>query len=89
MITRAQLIEIAKELELDWKEKSTEEIQQIVDDEIRRIKKVPFYSADNLSDTLKEYMFTHHSVVFEDRYGNKYDHLGNLLKKGKRRKSDG
>ena len=88
MITRAQLIEMARELELDYQDKSTEEIQQMVDDEIRRIKKVPFYSADNLSDTLKEYMFTHHSVVFEDKYGNKYDHLGNLLKRGKKGESN-
>ena len=87
MITRAQLIEIAKELGLDWKDLSTEEIKEMVDDHIRSVvKKMPFYSADNMSLLLKENLYSHHNVVFEDKYGNKYDHLGNLLRKGRRKK---
>jgi len=87
MITKAQLIEIAKELELYFKDLTFEELKEEVDNFIKNVIKKSYYPADNMSESLKEYLYSHHNLCFQDREGNRYDHKGRLIKKARKKKN--
>ncbi len=72
MASRAELVQIMQELELDFHNKSIKEMSDEIKKEIdRRYSKKGFYSADNLSDTLKKFVTNEYDYAIEDKDGNR------------------
>jgi len=72
MASRAELVQIMQELELDFHNKSIKEMSDEIKKEIdRRYSKKGFYGADNLSDTLKKFVTNEYDYAIEDKDGNR------------------
>ena len=83
MITRPELVLIAKELGVYEREFSSKELEEKILEYIRTNIKKKQTAADNMSDVLKEYLYNYCQCVFMDRYGNLYDPKGNKIGKRK------
>ncbi len=83
MATRPELVEICKELELDYRDLTIEEMKKLIRKEVNKkfkSRKLHF-SADKLSKTLLKFMTLEHDFVILDKEGNLLDYKGNIIKR--------
>ena len=82
MASRAELVAMCKELDIDCSDMSREEIKmsiRLTADKKFRSKKIR-HSATKMSDTLKKFLTLEYDYVIKDREGNKLDYRGRKIK---------
>jgi len=83
MATRPELVEMCRELEIDWQDLTIEEMKKAVRKAANkkfRSKKVHF-SANKLSETLRKFLTLEHDFVIFDQEGNQLDYKGNIIRR--------
>ena len=84
MATRPELVEMCRELGIDWDELSALQMKRA----IRRIADKKFkskkmqFSASKLSETLRKFLTLEYDYVILDQEGNQLDYRGNIIRKG-------
>jgi cellulose biosynthesis protein BcsQ len=74
MVTRPELVEIAKELDINYEDIDLEELKITIRDEAdRRWENAGRHSADNLSYSLKRFLTTEWDYIIVDKRGDKIE----------------
>ncbi len=94
MASRAELIEMLKELGGECEGSSIEELYECVKKAADRrigipLRKKQKVSADNLSLSLKKFLTEEYDYVLKDKDGNVLNYKGEIIKKARRKKKSG
>jgi hypothetical protein len=83
MATRPELVEMCKDLDIDWDELSFEQMKKAVRKAAKRkfgSKKVHF-SASKLSEQLRKFLTLESDFIILDKEGNRLDYKGNIIRR--------
>jgi hypothetical protein len=79
MATRPELIEMCKELNIEYDNLSSNEMKEEIKKRSDKVFNKRYHvSADNISLTLKKFLNLEYDYKFFDRDGNEYDYKGRL-----------
>ena len=80
MVARAELVQMCKELDVDAKGASIEEMKNLIKAEADvRFRRKYRVGADSLSCALKKFLTTEYNYVLKDEEGNIIDHRGRKI----------
>ena len=87
MASRPELIEMMKELFIEYRNQSIEEMTQLIRKKADyRFNKTHRVSQYRVSDTLRKFLTEEYDYILVDEDGNTYDYKGNLIEKSRRKK---
>mgnify|MGYP000327145185 CR=1 FL=1 len=89
MATRAELIQMCQELDIDYSGMSSEQMADAVRSAadkafIPKFKHIRV-GADSISPILKKFLYKEYDFIFRDRDGNLLDHNYNIVRKARKK----